>query len=304
MRPPLTPDDDDPDGGLHAPVGRRRGRERRRQGGDRRRGRRRVSARLRKGAYLLPSLFTIGAILLGFSAIIQAVSGKFSIAALLIFGAGFLDALDGRIARLTHTESEFGRIFDSLSDVLTFGMAPALLTWFWGLQDFGRIGWLAPFFFLVCCATRLARFTVQTRIVDSRFFIGLPAPAAGGVAVSFAFLPVEHALYPQAQQMLLFTLLILGTLMVSTFRYPSGKKVDLRRRRSYRMALPLAAMMLAAAWRPIVFLAATAWLYALLGPLLWLRGRVLALRRRDRRRPMNADVRAGGGDTDDDPAAT
>lgn len=117
--------------------------------------------RHRRGLYLLPSIFTIGNILLGFFAVIRGLQGRYSEAAIAIFAAAILDALDGRIARLTKTESEFGREFDSLADVLTFCSAPALLAYLWGLQDLGRIGWLVPFFYLTAGATRLARFNVQ-----------------------------------------------------------------------------------------------------------------------------------------------
>ena len=146
-----------------------------------------IPRRLRRGAYLLPSLFTIGNMLLGFYAIVLGFrgadlgsAGLFQRAALLVFAAGLLDGLDGRIARMTGTDSDFGREYDSLADLLTFGVAPALLTYAWGLRELLRFGWLVPLFFVVCCATRLARFNIQVRVVDSRRFVGLPAPAAAG----------------------------------------------------------------------------------------------------------------------------
>ena len=121
------------------------------------------SRKLRRGAYLLPSLFTVGTIVLGFYAVIRGLRGDFASAALMIILAGVLDNLDGRIARLTNTDSDFGREFDSLADVLTFGAAPALLAHLWGFRELGRVGWLLPLFFLVCATTRLARFNVQTK---------------------------------------------------------------------------------------------------------------------------------------------
>src|SRR5690606_4855424 len=139
----------------------------------------------RRGAYLLPSLFTIGNIYLGFLAIVLALGGRFTRAGFCIVLAAVLDFLDGKIARMTHTESEFGREFDSLADVLTFGMAPALCAWAWGLHELGRAGWLVPLFYVVATATRLARFNVQTTRVDSRWFVGLPSPAAAGTIASF-----------------------------------------------------------------------------------------------------------------------
>ncbi|MEM1249831.1 MAG: CDP-diacylglycerol--serine O-phosphatidyltransferase, partial [Acidobacteriota bacterium] len=132
---------------------------------------------LRKGAYLLPSLFTVGNIALGFYAVVLALEGDYRPAILLIFLAAFLDGLDGRIARVTQTESDFGREYDSLADVITFGVGPALLAYLWGLEHLDRIGWFAPLFYIVCAATRLARFNINTRVADKRFFVGLPAPA-------------------------------------------------------------------------------------------------------------------------------
>ena len=238
----------------------------------------RVRRRLRGGAYLLPSLFTIGNILLGFYAIVRGLRGDFENAALCIFAAAVLDGLDGRIARLTHTESDFGKEFDSLADVLTFGLTPALLTYLWGLRDLGRVGWLFPLYFLVCTATRLARFNVQTRIVDSRYFVGLPSPAGAGSIAAFLLIAPASDWRPWCQAAMLFALFCVGTLMVSTFRYPSFKKIDLRQRRSYRVALPLAGILSLLAWRPTSFFLGAAILYTLAGPIGWLWGRV---RRRD-----------------------
>ncbi len=243
---------------------------------------RRVRSRLRRGAYLLPSLFTIGNILLGFYAFVLGFRGEFRTAALLIFAAGVLDALDGRIARLLGTESEFGKEFDSLADVLTFGAVPALLAFLWGLGDLGRIGWLVPLFYLLCTAIRLARFNVQTRVVDSRYFVGLPAPVAAGTIAAFLFLAPSSDWRWWLEAVMLAALILIGALMVSTFRYRSFKKIDLRQRWSYRAALPLAAVILILvyfflAYRP-AFLLSAAVIYTASGPLGWLFGR---LRRRE-----------------------
>ncbi len=232
--------------------------------------RRRVRRRLRRGTYLLPSLFTIGNILLGFYALICGLRGDFQRAALLIFAAALLDALDGRIARLTGTESDFGREFDSLADVLTFGATPAVLTYLWGLRDLGRIGWLVPLCYLVCTATRLARFNVQTRLVDGRYFVGLPAPAAACALASILFFAPTGPYWRWGALALLLALLCLGGLMVSTFRYWSPKRIDLRQRWSYRMILPVAAVLLVVAYHPPAFFLALALLYTLSAPTLWL----------------------------------
>lgn len=252
-------------------------------------GRRRVRRRLRRGAYLLPSVFTIGNILLGFYAVVRGFRGDFQGAALLIFVAAVLDGLDGRIARLTGTESAFGREFDSLADVLTFGAAPAFLAFLWGLDELGRIGWLVPLFFLVCTATRLARFNVQTRVVDTRYFVGLPTPAAAGALAAVLFFAPDREWKAGLGLVLIAALVGLGVLMVSTFRYRSFKEIDLRKRWSYRMALPLAAVLLVVAYHPPAFFLALAVLYTLSGPAAWLVARV--------RRGTGRPGRAGGEET-------
>jgi CDP-diacylglycerol--serine O-phosphatidyltransferase len=232
-----------------------------------------VRHRLRRGAYLLPSLFTVGNIFLGFAAIIHSLHGNFVRAGLYILVASVLDFLDGKIARLTGTESDFGREFDSLADVLTFGMAPALGAWAWGLHELARAGWLVPLFYVVCTATRLARFNVQAGRVDSRWFVGLPTPAAAGTIASFLLVGVEPDWRPWFIAAMAAGLVALGVLMVSTFRYWSLKSLDFRQRRSFRVALPIAAVLLLIAFWPALFLPGFAVAYAASGPLLWLFGR-------------------------------
>ncbi len=230
--------------------------------------------RLRRGAYLIPSLFTTGNLLLGFFAVVKGIHDDFPTAALLVFGAGVVDALDGRIARMTGTDSDFGRELDSLADVFTFGAAPALLAYLWGLQNFDRAGWLIPLFFLVAAALRLARFNVQTKIIDSRFFVGLPAPAAAGVICSLLFFLDGYGSYPWFRLLMAGSLLVVGGLMVSTFRYRSFKKFNLSEPRSYRLLLPLAAAILVVVYHPAAFFLALAVPYALSGPTGWLLGRL------------------------------
>jgi CDP-diacylglycerol--serine O-phosphatidyltransferase len=227
-----------------------------------------------RAAFLLPSAVTIGNVFLGFFAIVVALRGRFVLAAACIMVAGVLDTLDGKIARMLGTESEFGREFDSLADVLTFGLAPALVAHVWGLEVFPRIGWLVPFYYVVCCATRLARFNVQSGRVDSRYFVGLPSPAAAGGVTSFV-LVCPHS---DGNRALLFgmvaALILLGSLMVSTFRYWSLKALDLRKPFSYRVALPLAAIVLVLAYYPEAFLPALAIVFSASGPLHWAIGRL------------------------------
>lgn len=225
--------------------------------------------RLRRGIYLLPSAFTMGNIFLGFWAVILGLRGEFGVAGLAVATAAVLDGLDGRIARLTGTESEFGREFDSLADVLTFGMAPALLAFLWGLHEFPRLGWLVPLFFVVCGATRLARFNVQTKVIDKRYFAGLPIPAAAGTVASVLFFDPERDWRTWMAAGLLVAMGLIGLLMVSTFRYRSFKEFDLRKRRSYRALLLLAAILLLIAWNRHVVLVSLALTYTLSGPLAW-----------------------------------
>jgi CDP-diacylglycerol--serine O-phosphatidyltransferase len=239
---------------------------------------RQIPRRLRRGAYLLPSLFTIGNMLLGFYAIVLGLRQEFRIAALLVFIAAILDTLDGRIARMTGTESEFGKEYDSLADVVTFGAVPALLTYLWGLRPFDRDAWLIPLFYMVCAATRLARFNVQTKVVDSRYFVGLPVPAAAGTICSILFFAPDNSsgseeLRVWMQVLVATMLLLIGVLMVSTFRYYSFKKFDLRKRWSFRALIPIAAIVLVIYYIPHAFFLTLAALYTLSGPLNWLIGR-------------------------------
>jgi CDP-diacylglycerol---serine O-phosphatidyltransferase len=234
--------------------------------------------RLRRGIYLLPSLFTTGNIFLGFWAVIRGLRGDFGHAALAIFAAALLDAIDGRIARMTGTESEFGKELDSLADVLTFGMAPALLAFLWGLHEFPRIGWLIPLFFVVCGATRLARFNVQTKVVDKRYFAGLPIPAAAGTVAAVMFFDPERDWRTWMAVFLLVVMASVAFLMVSTFRYRSFKQLDLRQRRSYRVALFPALILLLIAWKPQIVLATLALAYTVSAPLEWLFGRLRGAR--------------------------
>lgn len=223
---------------------------------------------LRRGAYLLPSFITIGNILLGFFSLVTGLRGDYQLAILLIFAAAFVDSLDGRLARVTQTDSEFGREYDSLADVITFGVAPAFLVYSWGLQDAGRIGWLCPLFYLVCTATRLARFNVQTRILDKRFFVGLPAPAGAGALGSILYYCDEiGAKGTVVQVLLLVAPVLLGLLMVSTFRYYSFKELDPRRRWSFRVALPITAIVLLLVLNPPAFFLIVSGVYALSGPI-------------------------------------
>lgn len=234
----------------------------------------------RRGAYILPSLFTMGNILLGFYAVVLGFRGEIERAGWMIFVAGVLDGLDGRIARLTGTESELGKQLDSLADVLTFGATPAYLAFLWGLHDLGRIGWLLPLFYLLCTTTRLARFNVQTKAADSPSFVGLPSPAGAAAMVAlFWALPTPSTEWAYAAMG--GALVTVGLLMISTFRYPSLKRVNLRRRWSYRSAVGMSVVLLVLTLRPQLFFQLLAAFFAVFGPAAWLGRRLFPRRRSD-----------------------
>jgi len=231
-----------------------------------------TARRFRRGAALLPSLFTTGNLFLGFWAMIRTLNGQYVEAAPLIGWAIVLDMLDGRIARLTGTASEFGGELDSLADAISFGVAPALLAYRWGFETVPRIGWLAAFLFVMCGTLRLARFNVQRHAVDGRYFVGLPIPAAAAqVAAVVHFLPegIDERLYATFA---VIGVVALAFLMVSTLRYQSFKNFDLRRRRSYINVLGIAIIFLLIALHPEVAFLAIATFYALSGPLAYVFG--------------------------------
>ena len=237
----------------------------------------RSGRRFRRGASILPSLFTTGNLFLGFWAIVKTFNGQHAEAAPLLLWAIVLDALDGRIARLTGTTSEFGGELDSLADAISFGVAPALLVYSWGLSVVPRAGWLAAFLFVMCGSLRLARFNVQRHVIDGRYFVGLPIPAAAGQLAAIVFFAPAPATDRTAAMTIIALVVSLAFLMVSTLRYPSFKGVDLRRRRSYINVVGIAVLFLMVALHPEWVLLLVASLYSLSAPTLHLIG---LLRRR------------------------
>ncbi len=226
---------------------------------------------LKKGAAILPSLFTIGNLFLGFSAIIHALRLDFESAAQLIVVAVIFDMLDGRIARMTGTTSEFGAQLDSLSDIVSFGVAPAIIAYQWGLATLHR-SFLAAFFFVMCAAIRLARFNVQRKVVDGRYFVGLPSPAAAGFVISIVYFHPEP-LTDRLGALFAMMLLVVGAfLMVSTLRYWSFKTFDLRSRRSYFAMVGIAALLALIATEPAWALLAWSCGYTASGPVAYLIG--------------------------------
>jgi len=182
-----------------------------------------------RGIYLLPNLFTTAALFSGFYAVLAAMNGKFEQAAVAIFLAMILDGLDGRVARLTNTQTAFGAEYDSLSDMVAFGLAPSLVMYVWSLGGLGKIGWLAAFIYTAGAALRLARFNTQVGIADKRFFQGLPSPAAAAVIASSVWVAVEYGVEGAAVSYhACFLTAFLGLLMVSNIRYQSFKEVDIR----------------------------------------------------------------------------
>ena len=186
-----------------------------------------------KGIYLLPNAFTTAALFSGFFAIVNAMNDQFQVAAIAIFASLVLDGMDGRIARMTNTQSAFGEQYDSLADMVSFGVAPALVAYEWALKDLGKWGWLAAFTYCAGAALRLARFNVNTGVVDKKFFQGLPSPAAGALMAGFIWLaddnkiPVRDTLIPWIT---FFIAVYAGLTMVSNARFYSGKALDVRYR--------------------------------------------------------------------------
>ena len=224
----------------------------------------RGSRRFRRGVYLLPSMFTLGNMFCGYACIIYAMRGEFATAAPFIGFAMVLDMLDGRIARMTGTTSDFGIELDSLADVISFGIAPAILSFTWGLRPLGRIGWAVGFLFVAAAALRLARFNIQTGTQDKRYFVGLPSPAAAAVpaATVYAF-PYGFETTHEALPVLAMVIVVIvpALLMVSTIRFRSLTKVDLQDRRSYSVLVLVAVGLAAVAAQPEYGLAAMAYGY-------------------------------------------
>jgi len=204
----------------------------------------------RRGIYLLPAMLTVANLFCGFSSMIQSSLGALEVAAILIILAGVLDGLDGRIARLTGTTSAFGLEFDSLADIVSFGLAPSLLVYHWALRPAGRIGWLLAFLFVVCTAMRLARYnTLNSATLDRKYFVGLPSPMAGGVLACLVFAFPGRGEEEWAPLVVAPIVFAVAMLMISKLRYRSFREFDLRRS-SYVYILPLAAILAAVAMYP------------------------------------------------------
>lgn len=226
----------------------------------------------RRGIYLLPNLFTTSALFCGFYAIVAAINARYEPAAIAMFVAMVLDGMDGRIARMTNTQSDFGVQYDSLSDLISFGLAPALVMYQWSLYGMGKLGWLAAFIYTAATALRLARFNTQAENEDKQFFQGLPSPAAAALIAGFIWLGDANGLYDGTNLVWLsFPLTIAaGILMVSNIRYHSFKQFDLKGRVPFIQVTILVLILVFIAIRPSIVLFLLAFTYALSGPLMTL----------------------------------
>ena len=233
-------------------------------------GRKRMTPPLRRGVYLLPNLVTTGGLFCGFFSVISTFREEYLIAAIAVLVAQVCDALDGRIARLTHTTSSFGVQYDSLSDVIAFGVAPGVLAYRWALEPWGAWGWLAASLYVTCGALRLARFNVQVDTVDKQHFVGLPIPAAAGVVATtilmYYFLGGEGATNKRITLLLL--IYALGGLMVSTVPYYSFKDFHLRHRQPFWLLIVGIIVVQVTIAEPQLMLFSIFLLYALSGPVM------------------------------------
>ena len=233
---------------------------------------------VRRGVFLLPNILTTGCLACGFFAIVSAIHGDFASAGQAIFAAMVFDGLDGRVARWTRTESIFGKEFDSLADMVSFGVAPALVAYQWGVaaiaeygSGWGRFGWIASFFYAVCAALRLARFNARAATVDKRYFEGLPSPSAAGLVAAFVWFSSEWLEPNLVGLALSFAVCALaGVLMISAIPYQSTKQIDWNARVKffYFVIVPLSLALVVANPPPMLLLLFTC--YVSLAPLMWL----------------------------------
>lgn len=246
-------------------------------------------AKRRRGIYLLPNLFTTAALFAGFYAITAAMNGLYETAAIAIFVAMVLDGLDGRVARLTNTQSAFGAEYDSMADMISFGAAPALVMYAWALASLGKAGWVAVFVHAAGGALRLARFNTQIATQDKRYFQGLPSPSAAAILAGFIWVCVSHDIQGESLKYLALGLSIAtGLLMVSNFRYYSFKDIDLHGRVSFIWAILIMLVFAFLFTNPPLVLFTMFTGYAISGP-------VLTLVRRRKMRSERSSLKGDGG---------
>ncbi len=239
-----------------------------------------------RGIYLLPNLFTTAGLFAGFYAIISAMNGRFEAAAIAIFIAMFMDGIDGRLARMTNTQSDFGKEYDSLADAVSFGVAPSLVMYLWALAPLGKIGFAAAFVYAACAALRLARFNTQVGIIDKRYFQGLASPAAAALLVGYVWWGDDASWVREDLSWVAATLSVAaGVLMVSNVRYYSFKDLDLKGKVPFIKILLVVAIFVLVALDPPRVLFLMAMIYAVSGIVLTL----FQLRRRKAERKTQAD---------------
>jgi CDP-diacylglycerol--serine O-phosphatidyltransferase len=221
-----------------------------------------------RGIYLLPNLFTTAALFSGFYAIISGMGGHYESAAMAIFLAALFDGMDGRVARMTNTQSAFGAEYDSLSDMVSFGVAPALVMFSWSLHTLGKLGWICAFIYCVAAALRLARFNVQLDVADKRYFIGLASPLAGCIVAAFVWVGVDNKLLEQYSELSIVSAIVIvamGFLMISNVKYYSFKELD-RSRVPFVVMLPIVLVFGIVMYDLPIGILAVSVLYAVAGP--------------------------------------
>jgi len=241
----------------------------------------------RRGIYLLPNLFTTAALFAGFYAIVAGMNSHFEAAAIAIYVAMLMDGIDGRIARLTNTQTDFGVQYDSLSDLASFGLAPALVIYQWSLSSMGKLGWLAAFIYAAAAALRLARFNTQAASADKRFFQGLPSPLAAALIAGMIWFGVSQEITDGSSVLFItFPLTVLaGILMVSNIRYHSFKQFDLRGKIPFVAGLIIVLVFVFIAIEPPLVLFLLSLAYAASGPVLTL---IQIRKHRASRKPQDA----------------
>jgi CDP-diacylglycerol--serine O-phosphatidyltransferase len=229
----------------------------------------------RRGIYLLPNLFTTGALFAGFFAIVQGMNGRFEMAAVAIFIAMILDGLDGRVARMTNTQSAFGAEYDSLSDMVSFGVAPALVMYSFALKDMGKLGWIAAFVYCAGAALRLARFNTMLAVQDKRWFVGLPSPAAATLVAGFVWVMVDNHVQGAEIRWLAWGLtLFAGISMITNFRFYSGKDINLKKSVPFVVIVLVALSFSLVSVDPPIVLFLLLLAYGLSGYAYWLKRRI------------------------------
>ncbi|MFH1350925.1 MAG: CDP-diacylglycerol--serine O-phosphatidyltransferase [Pseudomonadota bacterium] len=223
----------------------------------------------RKGIFILPNLFTSACLFGGFYAIIAAIQGRYEAAAVAIILSGVCDGLDGRVARFTHTTTQFGVEYDSLADLVAFGVAPGILAFEWALEPFGRLGWLAAFLYVICGALRLARFNVQKASMEPNYFKGLPIPAAASFIASLVLFTSALGGMPENKPLVIIIMVFtLSFLMVSTINYFSFKKFDIRDQKPFNVLVSIILIFIVIAYKPKIMLFLIILVYALSGPII------------------------------------